>query len=131
MLICDYGYYKNAYYGNLIAEEDFARLSKRASDKINAFTFWRISDIGLLDLSVQEKVKDACCALAEKIHDIELSNKAVREVGGAGVSSVSSGSESISFGNASSVMNEVEVDKIYYSIVKEYLTGTGLLFAGI
>lgn len=130
MLICDYGYYKNAYYGNLIAEEDFARLSKRASDKINSFTFWRMK-FDELSEDIKTRVKDATCALADKMYDNELSNTAIREVGGAGVSSVSSGSESISFGNSASVANVAEMDRVYYSIIREYLTGTGLLFAGI
>ena len=130
MTYCDFGYYKNGYYGNLIGEEDFMRIAKRATDKINSITFWRMK-FDELSEEIKTRVKDATCALADKMYDNELSNTAIREVGGAGVSSVSSGSESISFGNSATISNTVELDRVYYSIVREYLTGTGLLYAGI
>lgn len=148
MAYCDFEYYKNTYFGNLIKEIDFPRLAKRASDKIDAFTFghlhitsegiikytWENSrEFNVEDISesVQNKVKDACCALAEKIADIEIANQTIRSAGGAGISSVSSGSESISFGNSVAVVSNSEIQKACYSIVREYLAGTGLLYAGI
>lgn len=148
MAYCDFEYYKNSYFGNQIKEEDFPRLSKRASDKIDFFTFGHLAvasdgaikytwdsarefHVEELAEGIQEKVKDATCALAEKIADIEKANQTIRDAGGVGISSVSSGSESISFSNNSAIISESETTKAYYYIVKEYLSGTGLLYAGI
>lgn len=147
MAYCDFEYYKNSYFGNQIKEEDFPRLAKRASDKIDFFTFGHLAvasdgaikytwdsarefHVEELAEGIQEKVKDSTCALAEKIADIEAANKTIREAGGAGISSVSSGSESIHFGN-SAVISESEQQKALYAIVRDHLSGTGLLYAGI
>lgn len=147
MAYCDYDYYKSEYLGVVISESDFPRLAKRASDRIDFFTFGHLNvkadgtiqytwedarefHIEELAENVQNKVKEACCALAEKISDIEAANKTIRDAGGAGISSVSSGSESISFGN-SAMISESEQQKALYAIVREYLSGTGLLYAGL
>lgn len=145
MVFCDFEYYKTVYMGNLLTEADFPRLAKRASDKIDAMTFnhlhvkdgiikytWEdCREFHIEDLSetVQEKVKDCCCAIAEKIGDLEKANETIRTAGGSGISSVSSGSESISF--SSSGISESEMQKVYMSIAREYLSGTGLLYAGL
>ena len=148
MAYCDYDYYKNSYFGNLLKEEDFPRLSKRASDKIDFFTFGHLTitadgaikytwdsarefHIEELPEHTQTKVKEACCALAEKIADFETANQTIRAAGGIGISSVSSGSESISFGGNSAMIGEAEAQRAYSAIVREYLSGTGLLYAGI
>lgn len=148
MPYCDFEYYKESYFGNLLTEDEFKKYAKRATDKIDMFTFGHIHlssdgqikytwdnsrEFHVEDLpeKTQNKVKDACCELAEKMADIDKAKEALRNAGGVGITSVSSGSESISFGNSQMVTNEAELQKAYYSIVREYLSGTGLLYAGI
>ena len=113
MQYCDYDYYKNKYYGNVIAEADFPRLIDRASTKLDVFTFNRLSvedgeifaDITyathvaheLLDIRYADKVRKCVCAIADYLMDAETAKVSMREQGGAIVASVSSGSESISF----------------------------------
>jgi len=144
MIYCDYDFYKNEYLGVVISESDFPRLAKRASDKIDFFTFnhlhvndgvikytWedcREFHVEDLPERIQTKVKECCCALAEKLADLEVANETIRSAGGAGISSVSSGSESISF--SANAISESEMNKACDVIVREYLTGTNLLYAG-
>ena len=96
MAYCDYEFYKSKYMGNVIAESDFSRLSERASEKIDIFTFDRlsVSDDGIifaeivsatyvsneeLDEKTSIKVKKAVCKIAEALNDIELYEKESRE----------------------------------------------------
>lgn len=64
MAYADYEFYTNVYYGDQISEEDFPRLSERASDYIRGVTNG-ISDKVTGDNL--EAVKKAMCAIAEVI----------------------------------------------------------------
>jgi hypothetical protein len=135
MAYCDYDFYKNKYLGNVIAEADFPRLSERASEEIDVLTFDRLVDNFPTDDRLSEKVKKSVCAVAEVLNNIDIAENTYRENGGRDVSSVSSGSESISYGN-NSLVGAVLTDKtsqtrLIYSVAEKYLTGTGLLYAGI
>lgn len=165
MALCDYEFYKNKYLGDVITEADFPRLAERASEKIDRLTFDRLSisedgtisarivyatheAVEPLDEKTTSKVKKAVCKIAETLNDIELYEKAIREsVGyeqtengqrGKVISSVSSGSESISYSvkeSSNSLIGAVLTDKkaqesLFYDIAVEYLSGTGLLYAG-
>lgn len=128
MAYVDYEFYTTKYYGNVIAEKDFPRLSERASDKIDTLTFGRLGNFPT-DEDVIVKVKKCVCALAEQIADIELSKNMQRQSGGSNVASVSSGSESISF-RADASIGSVEQNQAFMMTAREYLSGTGLLYAG-
>ena len=65
-MYADYDFYLHVYYGDVIAEEDFPRLSDRASDYIRAATEG-ISDT--VDGWQMEAVKKASCAVAEVLLD--------------------------------------------------------------
>lgn len=162
MAYCDYDFYKNEYYGNVVAEVDFPRLAMRASDKLDALTFDRIelvdgvikvcNSIGncmTADDKLVKKIKKAVCALAEIIGDIEKAEAASREsignvqtesgMRGKVISSVSSGSESISYATVKGddfLLKNALTDKkareaLFYETAVEYLVGTGLLYAGM
>ena len=68
-MYADYDFYLNIYYGNVIAEEDFPRLSERASDYVRAET-GGISD--RMDGDGLKAVKKASCAVAEALLDEEI-----------------------------------------------------------
>lgn len=189
MSYCDYDYYTNEYYGNIITEDDFPRYVDRASDKLDKFIFGRLdvdvseieNDVPItstipsftttipsmpvkyaynlyysdteepLDVKLEKKVKKAVCKLAEILYDIDMAEKASREsIGfeksvdgqqhGKLIKSISSGSESITYseGNtaSSSLVGAVLTDKktqeqLFFDTIRDYLTGTGLLYAGI
>lgn len=69
MAYADFSYYKNVYRGTL-SEAEFARLSERASDYIDGRTDYILKKAGIPD-EMSERVKKACCALAETIHGNE------------------------------------------------------------
>lgn len=135
MAYCNYEFYKDNYLGNVIAEADFPRLSERASEKLDLLTFDRLADNFPTDERTADKVKKAVCALAEIISDIDVAEKTSRENGGMGISSVSSGSESISYSNNSlvgAVLSDRNAqNKLFYETAREYLSGTGLLYEGL
>lgn len=139
MAFCDYEFYKSEYLGNLITEADFPRLAMRASERLNYITYGRLHIVGehikfvegcintFVDEWTEDKIKKCTCAIAEKLNDVDMANQAMRQAGGVGVKSISSGSESISF---SDVVSPKDLNNEIYAIGKEYLTSTGLLYAG-
>lgn len=127
MAYCNYEYYKSEFMGNVIAEADFPRLAERASRKLDMMTFDRL--VNGIPTEYEKKVKDAICAISEQILSAEISAESIRNSGGDNVASVSSGSESISF--KGSTANLYEQNKTYYAIAQEYLSNTGLLYAGM
>lgn len=130
MAYCDYDFYKNEYLGNVITEADFPRLSQRASDKLDVITFDRLIDEFPTNEVVAKKVKKAVCALAELMLDYENASRTIRNNGGLVVSSVSSGSESISY-KTDAQTNEKEHNAEIRQVATDYLVGTGLLYAGL
>lgn len=153
MAYCDYEFYKTEYLGNVITEADFPRLSERASEKLDRLTFDRLSisedgTIEPLDEKTSTRVKKAVCKIAEILNDIDVYEKSSRELAGFEqtengqrgkvITSVSSGSESISYSvkeTSNSIVGAVLTDKkaqerLFYDIAVEYLSGTGLLYAG-
>lgn len=136
MIYADYDYYTNAYLGNAISEEDFPRLSLRASQYIDYITQDRAKDNGDL-----EAVKMCCCALAEQYQIIESAKSAARKgiaaasADGAEVQSETVGSWSRSYRSggesAQAAAQSAEAGKAaLYGIAGQYLTSTSLLYRG-
>ena len=69
MAYADYKFYRETYRGTL-SEADFTRLSKRASDYIDARTDYILKRAGIPD-EMSERVQKACCALADTIRGNE------------------------------------------------------------
>lgn len=111
MAYADYEFYTTSYFGSVVPETDFPRLAERASDFIDAMTFDRLVDGLPTNERSQKRIKKAVCSLAELMYQIELAEKnatnaavsgASTAIGSGGsttgiVTSVSSGSESISY----------------------------------
>lgn len=158
MAYVDYEFYATAYYGDTVPGADFPKYAERASDRIDMITFDRLVDGLPDDERAQTKIKKAVCAVAEALYNIDLIKAAametvgtvVREDGtvtGKAVSSVSSGSESISYvtgtsGTSSDIYSQAAMDKkvenvLLRQIAAEYLTGVTdnngvcLLYAGL
>ena len=93
MAYADYKFYTESF-GNVVPEADFPRLAERASDFVDTMTFDRLVDGLPINERSQKRIKKAVCSLAELMYQIELAEKNATN---AAVTSVSSGSESISY----------------------------------
>lgn len=110
MAYADYKFYTESF-GNVVPEADFSRLAERASDFVDLMTSDRLVDGLPTNERSQKRIKKAVCSLAELMYQIELAEKnatnaaasgASTTIGAGGsttgvVTSVSSGSESISY----------------------------------
>ena len=110
MAYADYEFYTTSYFGSVVPETDFPRLAERASDFVDTMTFDRLVDGLPTNGRSQKRIKKAVCSLAELMYQIELAEKnAVSQASASAtdicaggkstgvVTSVSSGSESISY----------------------------------
>lgn len=110
MAYADYEFYKTSYFGSVVPETDFPRLAERASDFVDTMTFDRLVDGLPTDERSQKRIKKAVCSLTELMYQIELAEKNAINQASANVTdinvgnistgivtSVSSGSESISY----------------------------------
>ena len=110
MAYADYEFYTTSYFGSVVPETDFPRLAEKASDFVDTMTFDRLVDGLLTDERSQKRIKKAVCSLAELMYQIELAEKNAINQASANVTdinvgnistgivtSVSSGSESISY----------------------------------
>lgn len=158
MAYADYKFYTEKYYGDTVPESDFQKYAERASDRIDAITFDRLVNGFPEEERAVTKVKKAVCAVADALYQIDQIKKASMETIGTvtredgtvvskAVSSVSSGSESISFasgssGGAESIYGQAAVDQkvesvLLYQVAVEYLSGVTdnkgicLLYAGM
>lgn len=155
-LYVDYEFYKDLYGENAVPESDFDRLSWEAQKRIDNLTFGKLKFAFPTDEYDAEAVKRCVCKLVEIAYEIDSANKRVNDgkgyvedengIHGKVISSVSSGSESISYTakseNGSTIIDAVlsdkaAQDKLYADTVKEYLVGVpdangvNLLYAGI
>ena len=138
-------------------ETDFKRLSWEACRRVDALTLNKLKFAYPTDPDAIEAVKRCVCKLIEIAKDIDVATKRVTEgqgyitdesgtLRGKVVSSVSSGSESISYTakaeGGSTLIDAVLSDKaaqerLYRDTVREYLSfvpdsnGVNLLYAGI
>ena len=111
MAYADYDFYTTSYFGSVVPETDFPRLAERASDFVDLMTSDRLVDGLPENERSQKRIKKAVCSLAELMYQIELAEKNATNaamsgtstaIGSGGsttgiVTSVSSGSESISY----------------------------------
>lgn len=111
MAYADYEFYTTSYFGSVVPETDFSRLAERASDFVDTMTFDRLVDGLPENERSQKRIKKAVCSLAELMYQIELAEKNATNAAVSGtstaigpggsttgvVTSVSSGSESISY----------------------------------
>lgn len=111
MAYADYDFYTTSYFGSVVPETDFPRLAERASDFVDTMTFDRLVDGLPTNKRSQKRIKKAVCSLTELMYQIELAEKNATNaavsgtstaIGSGGsttgiVTSVSSGSESISY----------------------------------
>ena len=151
-----YDYYKSIYGEDSMPETDFKRLSWEACRRVDALTLNKLKFAFPTNEDDIEAIRRCVCKLIEIAGQIEAANKRVTEgqgyitdesgaLRGKVVSSVSSGSESISYTAKAEQSTEIDEaardpekrEKLYRDTVREYLSlvpdsnGVNLLYAGI
>lgn len=126
-------FYESKYYGDSIGESLFPKWNDRASEKLEQLTDGNVNEDTLAEFD--EKIQKATCALADLLYQIDFKTSHASDEKGGNVKSMSSGGRSISFGSNETLIDKVLGDKVAqnrlcYDTVCEYLSGTGLLYAG-
>lgn len=129
-----YDFYQNKYYGDSIEESSFPKWEDRATTKLDQLTYGHIDDAAKEEFD--EQIQKATCALADLLYQIDFKTTHASDEKGGNVKSMSSGGRSISFGTNETLIDKVLNDKtaqnrLCYDMVCEYLSGTGLLYAGV
>lgn len=154
-MYADFTYYSTEYAGKLVQSADFPRMARKASRLLDVITTGKLKFAFPTVMEDMQAVKDCQCELAELLTRVEqYQNTALESMGavtqtdgtvkGKVISSVSSGSESVSYsigGGVSSSLVEAAKDKkvldeLVYDIIRDALSGipdangVNLLYAG-
>jgi len=134
MAYTTYEFYTTTYYGSTIPSADFSMWLSRATDELNYLTFNRITDEVLTEFSVE--IQKATCTIMDLLFQIDDATQKANSTDDSNVKSKSSGNESITFVNNSTVISTVLADqKAQYSLMRnsitKYLVKTELLYPGV
>lgn len=134
MSYADYQFYTETFFGTAIGEDDFPRLSLRASDWLD-YIIRHKDPTGL-----EDEMAKACCAIAEAMQADEQagalaaqSASAALQSGAGEIKSESVGGYSVSYATSAeyaSLNSPAEASKRYRAIALRYLADTGLLYRG-
>ena len=136
-MYADYNFYASAYYGVAITEDDFPRLASKASDFIDYYTKGKAATA--TDETIVLAIRKACCAVAEKMLEMEQAAKLRAQyidaaLNGGEKKSETVGSWSVSYSTAADyARSEAELTNPraqYAQAALEYLANTGLLYRG-
>lgn len=136
MTFTDYAFYKEEYFGDTVAEADFPKYQNMAAFKLAWLSNNAISESTLLT-EFNIPVQMATCALIDVLYRIDLAtNNAEGGATASNIKSISSGGESITYGSESSsiqkaISSESLKTKLLFDTVRQYLSGTGLLYQGL
>lgn len=127
-------FYKKSYYGDSVEESLFPKWEDKATMKLDQLTYGNINDDTRTEFDV--RIQKATCALVDLLYQIDYKTAHANDAQAGNVKSMSSGGQSISFGNNETLVDKVLNDKVAqnrlcYDTICEYLSGTGLLYAGI
>ena len=137
MVYADFAYYTAVYLGDSISQEDFPRLSMRASSFLDYYTQGRAAGNAGLDA-----LKMACCALAEQYQCIDAARALAQQV----LSAAQAGEEGLlqsqtvgswsktyrsSGESAQQALSAAQATQAALcAAAQQYLAGTGLLYRG-
>lgn len=119
----DYTFYSGEYLSGkaaVIADESFPFYAREASRIIDTYTYGNI-----VPYDIPDEVKLCCCELAESVYKAE--NSEAQKKQGIASESVTGWSQSYE----SSESREKAAHSAHRQIVYKWLSGTGLLFAGV
>lgn len=110
-----YGFYTETYGGTRVSETDWKRLSQRAIQRLQQFTFGRLQE----DWTGEPWEKQVNCCICEMTEILQ--NEEKRD----GKTSENNDGYSVSYDTSKSVSG------LLYNVVKAYLSDTGLLYQGV
>lgn len=111
----EYEYYTEIYGGTQILEKDWLRISQKAEQRLNSYTFGRLPDEWEGE-SWCDRAKCAVCEMTEILYADEKRS---------GKSSENTDGYSVSYDT------EKSLGSTLYDVVRVYLGDTGLLYAGV
>lgn len=111
----DYAFYEKSYGGKKIPEADWNRLSQKAEQRLNAFTFGRCEE----DWTGEPWCNSAKCAVCEMAELLFADEKR------GGKASENNDGYSVSFDTSKSL------NGLLYDVARTHLGNTGLLYAGV
>ena len=114
MEYADYAYYTDSYLGSAVTEQEWPRLSIQASAYLDMITMGRIQRLK----EIPDAVKNAVCAVVEI-------KKAQQSQGN--ITSEKDGNYAVSY----TARSKKEQAEEQYNVAYEYLSCTGLLYAGV
>ena len=111
----EYSFYADSYGGKNIPEIDWKRVSLKAEQRLNSFTFGRLSE-GWDGSAFVQLISCAVCEMSELIYADEKRS---------GKSSENNDGYSVSYETGKSL------EASLYDVARVYLGDTGLLYAGV
>lgn len=111
----DYSFYADTYGGNRISEDDWNRISQKAEQRLDGYTFGRCSG----DWEGESWSKRAKCAVCEMAEILYVDGKRN------GKTSENTDGYSVSYDTGKSLSGTL------YDVARVYLGDTGLLYAGV
>ena len=129
-----FAFYTSTYYGDSVVESLFPKYLEKATDKLNYLTFGNITDDTLATYAAQ--VSKATCALIDVLFKIDQAISNAVSTDGSNIKSMSSGNRSVTFGDNSTVYDKAMASKdaqlsLMNDSISEYLSDTGLMYAGV
>lgn len=136
MAYANYEYYTSTYLGTAIKEDDFPRLSMRASSFLDYYTQGRAAQNADLDA-----LKMACCAIAEQYQYVDTAQSLAQKSlttslendGELQSQTVGSWSKTYRSGGETAQQAATAAQTAQVSLAaaaRQYLDGTGLLYRG-
>lgn len=111
----DYSFYTDTYGGKRISQNDWLRISQKAEQRLDSYTFGRCSG----DWEGETWCNQAKCAVCEMAEIIQADEKR------GGKTSENTDGYSVSYDTGESL------GSMLYDVAKVYLGNTGLLYAGV
>lgn len=111
----DYSFYTDTYEGKQISQDDWKRISQKAEQRLNSYTFGRCSGDWESEIWCN-RAKCAVCEMAEILYSDEKRN---------GKTSENTDGYSVSYDTGKSLGG------MLYDVVQVYLGDTGLLYAEV
>jgi hypothetical protein len=125
----DFTYYSTVYGGTAILADSFIKYERRARAFINDVTFNRLQNDATL---IDDTVKECLCEIMERNYSIDQEEA---ETGGKLISSETIDQHSVTYAVSDIEKNEVDKSRInftkFYTIARQYLGNTGLLYRGV
>ena len=129
MAYVDFTYYSTSFGGTTIPEANFIKLERKARVFIDDITFDRLKNDATL---IDDTVKECLCEIMECNYKLDQEEA---ETGGKLISSETIDQHSVTYAVSDIEKNEVDKTRInftkFYTIARQYLSNTGLLYRGV